>query len=99
MSRPHPMSLPSKRSCLRGKKGEEKMIFKDRLTLVTGGARGIGREIALAFAKEGSDIVICDVNQEALDAAKKEIGSLGRRVETFIVDVTSLSQVEEMVNK
>ena len=75
------------------------MIFKDRVSLITGGARGIGREIALAFAKEGSDIVICDVNQDALNATKKEIEALGRKAETFVVDVTSLSQVEDMVNK
>ena len=75
------------------------MIFKDKVSLITGGARGIGREIALAFAKEGSDIVICDVNQEALNATRQEIEALGRKAETFVVDVTSLSQVEEMVNK
>lgn len=75
------------------------MIFKDKISLITGGARGIGRQIALAFAKEGSDIVLCDVNQEVLEATRKEIEALGRRAETFIVDVTSLSQVEEMVNK
>ncbi len=75
------------------------MILKDRVSLITGGARGIGREIALIFAREGSDIVICDINQEALDAAGKEIESLGRRAEGFVVDVTNLAQVEEMVNK
>lgn len=75
------------------------MIFKDKVSLITGGARGIGREIALAFAKEGSDIVICDVNKDALEATKKEIEALGRHAEAFLVDVTSLSQVEEMVNK
>ena len=75
------------------------MIFNDRVSLITGGARGIGREIALAFAKEGSDIVICDVNQDALNATKKEIEALGRKAETFVVDVTSFSQVEDMVNK
>jgi 3-oxoacyl-[acyl-carrier protein] reductase len=75
------------------------MIFKDRVCLVTGGARGIGREIALAFAKAGSDIALCDVNPEALDAAKKEIEALGRKAETFVVDVTNLSQVEDMINK
>jgi 3-oxoacyl-[acyl-carrier protein] reductase len=75
------------------------MIFKDRVCLITGGARGIGREIALAFAKEGCDIVLCDVNQDALDSTSKEIESLGRKSATFVVDVTNLSQVEDMVNK
>ncbi len=75
------------------------MIFKDRVCLITGGARGIGREIALAFAKEGCDIALCDVNQDALDSTSKEIESLGRKSATFVVDVTNLSQVEDMVNK
>ncbi len=75
------------------------MMLKDMVSLITGGARGIGREIALTFAKEGSDIVICDVNQEALEAAKKEIDGLGRRAEVFVVDVTNSQQVEDMVNK
>ncbi|MDP3786256.1 MAG: 3-oxoacyl-[acyl-carrier-protein] reductase [Candidatus Omnitrophota bacterium] len=75
------------------------MILKDRVALITGGARGIGRDMALLFAQEGSDIAICDVNQEALDATKKEIEALGRRAEGFIVDVTNLAQVEDMINK
>ncbi|MDP2943516.1 MAG: 3-oxoacyl-[acyl-carrier-protein] reductase [Candidatus Omnitrophota bacterium] len=75
------------------------MILKDRVALITGGARGIGRDMALLFAGEGSDIAICDVNQEALDATKKEIEALGRRAEGFIVDVTNLAQVEDMINK
>lgn len=75
------------------------MILKDKVALITGGARGIGREIALLLAHEGSDIAICDVNQEALDATKKEIEALGRRAEGFVVDVTNLAQVEEMSNK
>ncbi len=75
------------------------MIFKDKISLITGGARGIGREIALTFAQEGSDILICDVNEEALSETKGEIENLGRRAETFLVDVTNLQQVEEMVNK
>ncbi len=75
------------------------MILKDKVALITGGARGIGREIALLLAGEGSDIAICDVNQEALDATKKEIEALGRRAESFVVDVTNLAQVEEMFNK
>ena len=75
------------------------MILKDRVALITGGARGIGRDMALLFAQEGSDIAICDVNQEALDATRKEIEALGRRAEGFVVDVTNLAQVEDMINK
>lgn len=75
------------------------MFLKDRVALITGGARGIGRQIAILFAQEGSDMAICDVNQEALEMTKKEIYGLGRRAEIFAVDVTNLQQVEEMVNK
>lgn len=75
------------------------MILKDAVSIITGGARGIGREIALIFAKEGSDIAICDVNQETLETTRKEIESLGRKAETFVVDVTNSEHVEDMVNK
>lgn len=75
------------------------MLLKDKISLITGGARGIGREIALLFAKEGSDIVICDVNEVTLEATRKEIVALGRRAEVFVVDVTNPEQVDGMVNK
>ena len=75
------------------------MRLKDRVTLVTGGARGIGREIALAFAREGSDIALCDVNAEALDTTRKEIEALGRKALTGVVDVTNASQAEEFSQK
>ncbi|NMC61532.1 MAG: SDR family NAD(P)-dependent oxidoreductase, partial [SAR324 cluster bacterium] len=38
------------------------MNLKDKVAIITGGARGIGREIALHFAREGCDISACDVN-------------------------------------
>ena len=75
------------------------MNFKDKVTLVTGSARGIGKEIALSFAKEGSDIVICDVNLEAAIGTQKEIEALGRNSMALSVDVTKPDQVDEMVNK
>jgi 3-oxoacyl-[acyl-carrier protein] reductase len=76
------------------------MKLKDKVSMVTGGARGIGREIALLFAKEGSDIAICDVNEEVLAATKKEIeASTGRKVIAEKVDVTNSEQVENFVKK
>jgi len=74
------------------------MKLKDRVSLVTGAARGIGKEIALAFAREGSDIVVCDVDLEAAQSTQKEIEGLGRKAMSFKVDVTDLGQIEEMVN-
>lgn len=74
------------------------MKLEGKVTLVTGGARGIGRDIALLFAGEGSDVVICDVNLETAQATQKEIESLGRRSMSFQTDVTVFKQVEEMMN-
>ena len=74
------------------------MKLEGKGALVTGGARGIGREIALLFAKEGADVVICDVNLETASATQKEIEALGRRSMSFQTDVTLLKSVEEMVN-
>ena len=74
------------------------MKLEGKVSLVTGGARGIGREIALLFAREGSDVVICDVNLEAAEGTQKEIEALGRRSMSFATDVTVFKQVEDMMN-
>ncbi len=75
------------------------MLLKDKTAIITGGARGIGKEIACLFAKEGANICICDVNEEILGEATKELESLGRQAIGLKVDVTNSSQVEEMVQK
>jgi 3-oxoacyl-[acyl-carrier protein] reductase len=75
------------------------MQLKDRVAIVTGGARGIGRDIALLFAKEGSNIALCDVNAEALASTAKEIEALGRKVMTGVVDVTKADQVDSFIQK
>jgi 3-oxoacyl-[acyl-carrier protein] reductase len=75
------------------------MQLKDKVALITGGARGIGRSIALLFAREGADIVIWDVNlQEALKTCR-EIEALGGRALVEQVDVTDYKKVAEAVNK
>ncbi len=75
------------------------MQLKDKVAIITGGARGIGKEIALTFAKEGADIAICDVNAEVLVAAQSEIEKTGRRALTGVVDVTKSDQVDSFVQK
>ena len=75
------------------------MLLKDKVTIVTGGGRGIGREIALLFAKEGSNIALFDVNQEQLSQTQKDIEAIGRLAFSVAVDVTNSGQVEAAVNK
>jgi 3-oxoacyl-[acyl-carrier protein] reductase len=75
------------------------MRLKDKVALVTGGARGIGRAIAMVFAKEGADIVVADVNLEVAQKTASEIEGLGRRALALEMDVTDYQKVEEGVNK
>lgn len=75
------------------------MRLKDKIAIITGGGRGIGREIALALAEEGSDIALFDVNEEVLNSTCKELQGLGRRAEGFVVDVTDSKKVDEGVAK
>jgi len=75
------------------------MRLKDKVALVTGSARGIGKDIALAFAREGADVIISDVNFEMAEATSKEVESLGRRSMAIKLDVTKSSEVDESINK
>ena len=75
------------------------MVLKDKVSIITGGARGIGKAIALRFAEEGSNIAICDVNPEALEAAEKDISAKGRSVLAEKVDVTKFDEVSKFIQK
>ena len=75
------------------------LALEGKVVLVTGGARGIGKEIAMIFAKEGANIAICDVNLEEAEKTAKEIQDLGRESLAFKADVTDSNQVQAMVDK
>jgi len=70
-----------------------------KTALVTGGAQGIGREIALLFAREGADLALLDRDAEALEKTRLEAEALGRRALAFAVDVSSAAATQEAVNK
>jgi 3-oxoacyl-[acyl-carrier protein] reductase len=76
----------------RGK--EAAMRLKDKVTLITGGAAGIGRATALRFAAEGARVAICDLNEAAGQATVEELGGEAR---FWRVDVTQRAAVQETV--
>jgi 3-oxoacyl-[acyl-carrier protein] reductase len=75
------------------------MQFENKVVLVTGGARGIGKAIALAFGRAGADIAVADVNLEDAQKTCLEIEALGRKALALAMDVTDFTKVEEGVNK
>lgn len=75
------------------------MRLLGKVALITGGARGIGRDIALLFAKEGADIVIGDVNADQARATCLDIEALGRKSIGLELNVVDYAKVEEALNK
>jgi 3-oxoacyl-[acyl-carrier protein] reductase len=73
------------------------VLLTDRVAVVTGAAVGIGRAIALAYARFGADLAICDRDQEHLDELATEIEGLGRRVVTGVLDVRAGEPVQQFV--
>ena len=64
------------------------MTFEGKVAVVTGGARGLGREYAERFADDGVAVVITDVLVDELAQAAEEIGTGDRRVLPVVADVT-----------
>jgi NAD(P)-dependent dehydrogenase (short-subunit alcohol dehydrogenase family) len=70
-----------------------------RSAIVTGGASGIGRATALAFAREGARVCIADLNAEGAEGVAKEIASRGGEAFAFRTDVTDPEQNETAVRE
>jgi len=75
------------------------MQLKDKVAFITGSASGIGKEIAILFAREGAKVVIADLNKQAADATAAELQATGAQAIGVAVDVTSEEQVDASVEE
>jgi 3-oxoacyl-[acyl-carrier protein] reductase len=73
--------------------------LENKIALVTGAARGIGQAIALQLASDGADLALCDVKTEWLEETAAKVKALGRRAETYAMDVADGAAVTAAVVK
>ena len=73
--------------------------LKDKVAIVTGSCRGMGRDIALAYAEEGADVVLTSRTAGDLDGVAREIRALGRKALPVPCDVRSEEQLDLMVKR
>jgi 3-hydroxybutyrate dehydrogenase len=77
------------------------MRLKDKVAVVTGAASGIGKAIALAFAREGAKVAVADLNEDAANAAAKELEAIGGKGSAIgvVMDVSDEAQVKVGVDR
>jgi 3-oxoacyl-[acyl-carrier protein] reductase len=75
------------------------MSLKGKVALVTGGAQGIGKEIAIRLAKDGANVAVVDINVDLAQSVLTEIKNWGVSAEAFKSDVSDSKEVEDLVKK
>ncbi|KKK48255.1 hypothetical protein LCGC14_3146990, partial [marine sediment metagenome] len=75
------------------------MQLKDKIAIVTGARRGMGRTHILALAKEGAKVVVSDISLEGCEKVVDEVKNLGGQAIAVKCDVTKKQEIEEMVKE
>ena len=74
-------------------------MLKDKVALITGSGRGIGRAIALKFAENGADVAVSDVDAPSAEATAEAIRKRGRRAIAVVCDVRDAAACKALVDK
>lgn len=75
------------------------MRLQDRVAIVTGAGDGIGRGIAVHFAREGADVAVCDLNSETVTETARSVEAAGRRALAETFDITDNDRVRAFVDR
>ncbi len=72
------------------------MKLKEKICIITGGAKGIGEASSILFAKEGATVVICDMDQEALDKTLEQVKAISPNSMAVKIDISNKDEVIKM---
>jgi len=75
------------------------MTEQTKRALITGASSGIGKETALAFAPSGIDVALVGRSVEKLAAVQDAVTKIGVKAQTYVVDLATLSKVEEKMRQ
>ncbi len=73
--------------------------FNNKVALITGSAKGIGKSTAQIMAEEGAIVILTDIDKEALDKAYDEFCEKGYHVKKILIDLSNKEGVEQLINK
>ncbi len=85
--------LPAARGLRRAEMGRQRRPFEDQLLVITGGGSGIGRETALAFAREGAEVVLSDINLASAKETAALIAEAGGTAHAYQLNVADEAAV------
>jgi len=90
---------PASRALLRAEVNRPRKYFGDMLVSVTGAGSGIGRETALAFAKEGAELVVSDIDEAGLKETVARVAAGGGIAHPYVLDVSDADAVERFADE